>query len=456
MKKCNTLLKNKILCILILWIMGILLWRLLNTYEAIVGDAKDYWNRGNELWQNGHFSVLNIRDGFRGYVYPVYLGLVSRINIWEEKSGFVIVNSLLISIWFVYVVPKLHNCEMTSRMDGVRCILHFTLFNILFYGLSIYPLTDLMAIMLCGLSVLLEKELERSKGIKSFALSILLGIMIYCTYNVRTIYIFSGIWLTIRLIYFLITTKWIKVFRKIGLFCGNMVGIGIAALPQTYMNYFQLGKISLQVPTNGLMRSQILWGIQWQRYETFIGNNEWHPKPEMHFLDPVGNMLLERAGIDGASSWREIIGFIFDYPFDVAGIYVRHIVNAMLPCWPNSYVMNMDNNKIFYVILSYTILFVFGTILLNKLCNRQYLFNYIALLLPVLFISPGGVEARFFAAVYILMIGTLCYNLNLNAFGRYIKENKVKLLIMFFLLGGLLTAMWGNMLASEGVYPVSF
>lgn len=457
MKKCNTLLISKLFCVLILWISGILFWDLLNTDERLIGDAVDYWNRGNDLWKNGHFSVMNMQDGFRGYVYPVYLGIASRICIWgERRLGFVIVNSVLIGIWFVFAAPKLHDFEMVSFKDYMRCILHYLLFNLFFYGLSIYPLTDLFAIMLCGLSVLIEKELERSRGIKSFGFSILLGVMVYCTYNVRTIYIFPGMWLIIKFIYFLAKKKQIGVLRKVGLLCSNIVGIGIAASPQIYMNYFQLGKFSLKIPTNGLMLSQMIWGIQYQRYDTFVGHNEWHPMLQMHFLDPVGSRLLEKTGVEGFSNWREVFSFTLDYPLEVAGIYVRHIVNALLPCWPNAYVVDMDNNKVLCVVLSYGILFIFGTALLNKLFNKQYLYNYIALLLPVLLISPGAVETRFFAAGYILMIGTLCYNLNWNDFGRYVKENKAKLFIMFFLVGGLLIAAWGNMLASESTYPILF
>ena len=53
-------------------------------------DAYDYWNRGEEILNNG-FSLKGI-DGFRGYVYPFYLAVVNAIG---GKIAWFAINAIL-------------------------------------------------------------------------------------------------------------------------------------------------------------------------------------------------------------------------------------------------------------------------------------------------------------------------------------------------------------------------
>lgn len=219
------------------------------------------------------------------------------------------------------------------------------------------------------------------------------------------------------------------------------------------MNYHETGGISIKVPTGGLMLHQLLWGIQYQRYDTYIGQATEHPIPQMYFMDSAGNRLLASSG--GFSSRTGFLRFVFAHPFDVAAIYIRHIVNALFPCWPNQYVKELNNCKIILGLLSLSILFLFGIAVLNRFMNKNFMAKYWILLIPVLFIMPGAVEARFFAAVYVMMIGALCYNVKWPELWKYVCRNKMKLAVCYLIYGGLVLAIWTNMLASDsccGIY----
>lgn len=73
-----------------------------------------------------------------------------------------------------------------------------------------------------------------------------------------------------------------------------------------------LGKLSLIVPTNGLMLALISWGIRYQRYDTYVGENIVHPSPQMYFVDPVGNVLMQLRKAYCKCTFPMLVGAIFD------------------------------------------------------------------------------------------------------------------------------------------------
>lgn len=406
---------SRIYCMVIIAAISIVLYYMADIGELyeLFGDAGDYWRRGQLLWADGKFSFLNI-DGFRGYIYPLYLGICGRMG----KYGFVIINFLAVSAWFAYCMPKLHMCRLQEKgifRKNVECIACFILFMLFFRGLVIYPLSDLFAIMLCSFSVLLECKIEENSGVKKAAAGFLLGITLYLAYNVRTIYLFAGIWLFAKLLIHLMASSQ-KLADKLNALAFTAIGTITASIPQIFMNYHMLGKISLAVPTQGLMLKQISWGVRYQRYDTYVGNivgtDALHPRPQMYFVDPAGNALMQNMGIAEFANWGEFLKFAISHPLDLMGVYVRHMVNVLFPCWPNQYVFNLNNYKVIYALTAVLIFFLFGTALLNHFMNKTFLKRYVGLLVPAVFILAGAVEVRYFAALYLLVIGGICFNLD--------------------------------------------
>lgn len=99
--------------------------------------------------------------------------------------------------------------------------------------------------------------------------------------------------------------------------------------------------------------------------------------------------------------------------------------------------------------------YIFGIGVLNKLFSDKFFQNYVTLLVPILFITPGAVETRFYAALYIMVIGALCYNLNWKKLWRYVIDQKVKVGVCFVIYSSLMITIWSGMLASDpccGIY----
>lgn len=446
-----------IIFFLFLWLMGIVMTLCLSSKVCNYAgdycyDARGYWERGACIWQDGSFSLLKM-NGFRGYVYPLFCGFC---NVIGGVKGFAVINSLVFSIWWLLCHPRLHEQKIMDfdKKGFLSIIICFLLFNLFFYGLSICPLSDLFAIVICSIGILFLMPLE--KGCfwpKALVYCVLAGCMSYFAYNVRTIYLFGAIYIFVRLA-ILIWKNIGVIWQKIVLIVGYLLGVFLAALPQLYMNYKSLGIISMKVQTGGLMLKQLYWGLLYQRYDTYLYGVVAEHEPQIYFTDPVGSALLAKEGITEFLNWSDFFAFIIKHPFDVIGIYVRHLVNVLFPCWPSQYVKNLDNNKIIIGFISYVCIFLFCVAVYNKFIKKKFLQNYMALLVPCIFILPGAVEVRFAAALYIMMIGTLCYNVQWSDMKAYILENKIKLLIAFLVLGGLMLALWTSMLASDSTYSI--
>ena len=266
---------------------------------------------------------------------------------------------------------------------------------------------------------------------------------------------FAGIWLMLKFVIYLIKVSK-KIVIKLSLLGSSAFGFLLAAIPQFFMNLAH-GISSIKVQTNGLMLSQVLWGIQQQRYATLVLANAEHPAGGVYFRDATGNALLQQTGIiDEFAGWGEFIGFVLRHPFDVAGIYVRHLVSMLLPCYPAQYIEDLNSNKIIYAVISFTCIFLFGAALWNKLVDTKVFKRYSTLLVPVCFILPGAVESRFFAALFIMIFGVLAYNIDWKEMRQCLIRDKYKVIASYVILGALLVAIWGNMLASERMTPLFF
>lgn len=414
-------------------------------------DASDYWGRGVLLWKDGKFDLLNLGNAFRGYIFPLYLGMCSFVGGEHGPVVYILVNSFLLSLLFVLAIPKLHEASESKNSP-----IHLFLFLLMFYGLARYALSDLFAVGLCIVATIMERMIYDSNSIlKSIWKSILFGIVLYLMYNTRTIYLFPAIYLLgLFLFHTCKVGGWKQKVGKV-LFC--FIGVFIAGLPQLYVNYMVNGIKSIAVLTNGLMLKQLYWGMYCQRYEGYIGEGIDVIGNGIWFMDEVGFYLLAQHGIQTFNTWKEYIKFVILHFFDVVGIYMRHFINILFPCWPNLYIEDINNNKIFMLILSYSCIFLVCYSIFNKCIKSYRVFsNYIPLAIPMVLMIPAAVETRFFVALYILGIGMLCYNVSWSKMWECFKTSCVRTCIIFIIGGGFLVSQWSYMLISHPEYRITF
>ena len=358
----------------------------------------------------------------------------------------------MVGILFGYVLPKLFCPE---KMLPTKIICCFLLFFALFSGLMIHPLSDMPALGMCACAIELYNRFSDCNSTwKNATLGFLCGIMCYFAYNIRTIYLFAGVYI-LALLFIRIWRQGIRICLKIGNSLLAAGGFGLAGMPQLLLNRHFGDGPSIWVPTSGLMKTQLFWGLQYQRYDTFAGTFSGHPAPQMFFIDSVGQALLAKEGLTGFATWFDFIKLVFKYPVEIGGIYIRHFINMLLPCWPDQYVYNLDNNKILFALISLAATFLFALVICgNMSVNRLIYKKFVPLLIPVLFILPGAVEVRFFIAVYLLIIYTLGFNTEWKKLFEYIRHHLLKVIIIFILYSGVVCSVWSSCLVSESAYKL--
>lgn len=97
-------------------------------------DIGDYWSRGETLVKNG-FELGSI-DGFRGYVYPLYLAVINRIG---NKMAWYVMNPAIISVMLLYIISKNFECRK-DREFITKVTVVAALFCVLFTGNLYYIL----------------------------------------------------------------------------------------------------------------------------------------------------------------------------------------------------------------------------------------------------------------------------------------------------------------------------
>lgn len=443
-----------LLCIIMLFICEFIFREKLWTC-----DVADYWQRG-DLLRNSGFSLESI-DGFRGYVFPLYLGITNALG---GRIGWYIINAVLVSAFVTWIVPFMVSDNVQSgRKQIVSICVFMAMLCIFFVGVLVYPLSDMFAAMnICIAILCMRKASKVNNGILSIVLLLLAGSFCYLAYNTRTIYMFAGIATVLVYSFQILENKGLEIKRRIlrVLSAGWMFGgVIIAAIPQLVMNIKNQDGCSIMVPTQGLMLSQVFWGIKWQRYDTYIPStvDSTHPNPQVYFIDATGMQLLADTQMSVFNSWGDYFLFFIQHPIDVILIYIRHMVNYLFPCWPQVYVNDLNSSKWLLGLLGFSLFFIVILAFHEKCCvNNKNSLWYIPLITPAILIIPGAVEYRFSLPIYLVAFCQICYNIEYKRLRDIIVKKFWKILFAYILFGIMCFTIWANMLANESVTPLLF
>ena len=422
-------------------------------------DNQYYWWLFSEKLTSGWKVNFAELETWRGYVFPSYCAILNKCARGGHRY-FILLNSLINALMFALIVPKLQQHDTcVSKRNAVAAAVNFAIIFLFFSGLFTYTLSDSYALYTCllGMFFLMKAEHEEN-NVRLFWDAFCCGLFIYLAYNIRTIYLFSGL---VTLILFSINClkKQNGLARKLCCISFMFLGLIFAAIPQAFLNYKHNGIKSIFVPTQSLMLAQCSWGIRYQRYDTFTGFfvHEEHEQeiPQMYFEDPVGKKMLEKEQVEIFPSWKSFIKFICKHPFEAAGIYTRHFVNMLFPCWPSVYIMKINNNKAFYALFSIALVFSFSLAFIFRcIKDLKSIVYFIPALVSCLFILPGAVESRFFLAVFLLFSSTICFNVDYRKFWASIKSHKISVTFAFVVFSVLMISQWTSCLMSETEIPI--
>lgn len=403
--------KKAVLLISIMWFFAFIVVMYAKRTEFYY-DALRYWQLADSFWNDEMFSLRNYPIHIRGTILPLFLSLLRYVGetiAQNEYIGFRVgytgVLVLLVSVLYPYAL----GVNIGSKRWAIGSVFSLGLFLFFWKDTVLCPLSDMIALalymsVLCTFMIL-EKNRVGDK-IYSLICGLFTGILVYWTYNVRTVYMIP---LGVILVLFC-TRALIKknVNRILSSFLA-FIGIILGSVPEMIANFYRYGIASPLVNTaidgkDNLFVAQLAWGLSYSRYETFIGNVEQYPTASVLFSNQVGKQIAEQYPMD---SIKEYMLCVFSNFLETIGIYFEHFVSGITLFWNELYITNIQVNTT--VFLTNCILFLLaGLAFLLTRFNRNtkdYLkFCEVGLIVfPALIALPGAVEARFFLSIYVLV-----------------------------------------------------
>ena len=427
-------------------------------------DVVTYHSIGKSMFADGHFSLRTLNNDTRGFVFPFIMGISSYFN---EKIGFAssfrIISSAFLALFVSIFNEFCKSCFVRKEQDLRRIILGDVVFTVLlcffFYGIIIYPLTDIYAALLCsGSAFVIYRILKSDCAKKSIGFAFGAGILAYLSYNTRTIY--SLYIITVLIVLAAFAIKRHELLKGIGTIIGYVLGILISAIPQFMINWWNYHIVSPWINTENIFAEQLFWGLQYSRYATYVGNPEIH-SPGLYFYDRTGQCILSECGQrELPITIQSYVTLFLEHPLEYVSVFGRHLYNACFILFPESYITDLGKNLIPLALLSLAVVFLFLVLLVAKCRNRQIDGTMaavtFAMIVPTLAILFGAVEERFLILPYILIYGFIAYY-DYSSLKRYItKKNIVILLCIMCLFFISALSVENNILINLGEHPLYF
>ncbi|MFS2091488.1 hypothetical protein ACCC96_00620 [Pseudomonas sp. Pseusp11] len=393
-------------------------------------DSSLYWGLSSPS------VIVNFPEVARGYFYPLVLMPVHALADMVGDNGRVV---------FQFVSSAVYACLLTGpiadfflktfggKLSFARRTAFALLTFLLFPGLFLFPLSDLPALLILIISVILASRANSKYWLGWLFLS---GAAVSAAYNVRTIYLFAAMALFFVVLFVFMRGKpWrLRVFGMLVFLFGAV----IVATPQMLINKRIHGTatplVIAMVKGKPLMAQQLYWGVVVQRYETYAGKDS--PAPSLYYRDPAGVALRD---LDASSfsepNMRGYLSMVLRHPMQFLGIYGRHLVNGLDVRDGIVYAEKSSTNKSVVSFLCFCLLFFCVLIYWLRKEKRWIEAAYLApILLPVLAILPGAVETRFFMPVYLVLFGAVITRFEWGAFKATICQHWLILSLVFLFL----------------------
>lgn len=408
--------------------------------EVFFYDASGYWNLGYSFWDaDGDFSFLNYPVNIRGYVLPFILGLCMKSSVCLFGDAYIIFRIFYCIIGIVMstiVVPKLFHVEIGTKRWMTGSTINIIIFMFFWKDFIICPLSDLIALfMYCVVLLLLERLLVQKRVVAIILYSICTGALMYCAYNIRTVYLVPIILLIVFCVgKIVLRREWKRIFILVFMF----IGAFLVSIPQISINKKNYNKETPMVITAGygnqenLFVGQLQWGISFPRYETYVGNVTEYPAAGVKWVNSLGEKISTDEEMTSISDY---VKFVLKNPLEMAGIYFEHLVSGMTLFYNEAYIKDISINM--FVFLANFLLWFIG--LIGVLSNTVRISKSTVVLwcgacFPALLALPGAVEPRFFLPVYLALYGYITFVLNVKDLCAYVKANMIKVFSLFVMI----------------------
>lgn len=372
-------------------------------------DAAQYWELAGDI-RRLHFPA-----SIRGYLLPLLLAPANALDAWLGTSrlwGFRLASSAVYAWLLTGPLPNAFLVLQGGQLSLARRLVGPVLLALVMPGVLLYPLSDLPSAVLAilGLSWVLR---SLASGRVAFALAA--GLALSAAYNIRTIYLLTLVAGGLLLVVGHASRHGTGTVCRVALLF--MLGVACIALPQALINRAAQGRFTPVVQAvdpdgRPLMAAQLRWGITLQKYETTVRPNA--PAPSVFYLDPAGVQLFQSAGVaDMPVTIGSYLQLVLAHPLDFAGLYTRHLVNALDVRDGRVYTTRDSRGRDGAAVANALLLLLGLAAVLARAWRSQSPLSgsrwaaIAALLLPAVAILPGAVETRFLLMVHLLLHASL-------------------------------------------------
>lgn len=430
-----------------LLVSAIVFWLNLRDAHGFYHDSAHYWDlrRLFDRQEKTDFSLLNYDEPLRSYFLPLLYYSISRVAIYlgiQDEKALAFIQAMVYSGMLTILIPRAIHV-LFQRVVNFWQIILFSLLVIAFWqGYFYYPLSDFWALFFffAGLYIFLWY----------FSASWVLPIVGACwgaTFLIRPSY-FPGIILLLFWVNFFYHKQLrLSVSQIVFKFSMIVLGITITCIPQLLINLVHFDILSPLPQTQlfyggNLFLKQLSWGIEIQRYETFVGPQSGYPSPAVFFVDRHGASILTRSGlgpfpVDTSVSFLtlpEYVSLVLRYPLDFFVLYCRHLLNGLDVVYNTPYVYNLYQNTVYIRLINYSIWFLV-LLIINKDLKASDLFSYQFLLLlifvtPALMAIPTAVEVRFMLPFYFIAYSVVAFYV-IPLFASLPYKEQIKLILRY-------------------------
>lgn len=397
------------------WILFFVILVVTLGYEAIKNvtyypyDSEYYWNIALPVVEDG-FHLMRFPETYRGCLFPVLLQVFRMLaGFW----GWRILISVCVSVLFAFALPYVvvHK-QIQSLKEMLRMLIVYVVFMWIWGDFVLYPLSDLVACSFFIFAIALLKkisEMEFTARPKFLINAVLTGVLLYAAYNTRVAYLYGVIAVLIVCIIFNKT----DIKKLVSILVLLAAGMVVMALPQCAINRQYTGHFSPKVYTEALygysqslQMQQVYWGVGVEHYETYVGDLQLYPSAGVYFDDATGTEILAKENISeegfAFGTWFKLV---LKYPFDMMGMYVRHLVSLLTPMFTHAYITNIYTEKGILLIVSVFVWIIAGIAMLKRLKNKEVtkdIWWVVAMFIPPFLQLFGATELRFFLIVYLI------------------------------------------------------
>ena len=331
-------------------------------YDTFYYDSDEYWQAGKLFNDGGGFSLLSYDYEWRGYAIPLLSHVLDSIGGVLGLGDVTIVKifgSLLAATLGVVVLPRLARALFPNAALGWERVLALNALLFLYWRDHFdFPLADFPALTAASVGVIL---LLRG-GTWSYLLA---GLSLGLAASMRGNYWFALVAaVAVAALFPLRAWNWKARGAAVGLV---LIGAFVISVPQMLMNHRHHGTWS---PSIAIAKEQHLiatWlGMRAQKYETYVGPTTGYPLPQVLYLDPSTQRLLEEEGITpvtrlGRPSFPSNVRYLelfAEHPITMSASYGRHLFNGLDVKYPTPYIRDLDDRSTLLSLLNYTLLFV--------------------------------------------------------------------------------------------------